>query len=137
MVPLGTAASVCPPVRACAVVATIRDYQIMAGRNGTLRYVVRVAYANQPAQPDTTVIAPRAEVRDALGARLAPIREITPVRVPPGGQAEVEYRFEQVFPLVEPRLHLSTGRGWERALGAVVLDAQESLLHAPRLFALQ
>lgn len=137
VVALGRAMPVCPPFAQCPVTASVEGYEIGPGRDGTLRYFVRVAYAASPAQTDTVVVAPRAELWDDVGARLRPIRAVPPVRIPPGGGAVVEYRFEQVFPLVAPKLRLTDGGPWATALGAVVIGGRQSLGHAPRLLAVQ
>lgn len=133
----GGAVPVCAPLASCPVEAAVEGYEIGPGRDGTLRYFVRVAYTARPGQADTVVLSPRAEVWDDLGARLRPIRQVPPVRIPPGGRAVMEYRFEQVFPLVAPKLRLTDGSPWRRALGAVVVGARESVGHAPRLLSLQ
>lgn len=133
----GDTVPVCPPVRQCPVTARVEGYEIGPGRDGTLRYFVRVAYRAQPAQPDTVVLSPRAELWDDVGARLQPIRTVPPVRIPPGEGTAVEYRFEQVFPLVAPKLRLTDGGRWATALGALVVGGRQSLGHAPRLLAVQ
>lgn len=137
VVALGGTMPVCPPLAQCPVTASVAGYEIGPGRDGTLRYFVRVAYTASPAQPDTVALSPRAEVWDDVGARLRPIREVPPVRIPPGGRIVMEYRFEQVFPLVAPKLRLTDGSPWRRALGAVVVGEWESVGHAPRLLSLQ
>lgn len=137
VVALGGAMSVCPPLTRCPMTATVEGYEIGPGRDGTLRYFVRVAYATSPAQPDTVVVAPRVELWDDVGARLRPIRGVPPVRIPPGERMVVEYRFEQVFPLVAPKLRLLDGGRWATVLGALVVGGRQSLGHAPRLLAVQ
>lgn len=137
VVALGQAVPVCPPLRDCPVRASVDRMEIVAGRGGALRYLVWVAYAADPSAADSVVLSPAVEVRDALGSRLPPLRELPPVRLLPGGHVLVEYRFEQVRPLVDPVLRLSTGAWWERAAGALVIGDRGSLWHAPQLLALR
>lgn len=137
LLPPGEPIEFCGAYFDCHLSAAVSGLELIPGPGGGLVYRVKVKFANSATRATLPVEYPRAVLYADGGVRLEPLATPPLLELPPGSTLEVDFLFQSLRPLVNPRLHVSEGGRIARLAEKLLIGDTDSFLHRPVLLAVR
>jgi hypothetical protein len=137
LLPPGQPLEFCGAYLDCHLSATVSGLELMPGPGAGLIYRVKVTFANSATRATLPVDQPRAVLLADGGVQLDPTATPPLLELPPGASLEVDFLYQTLRPLVNPRLHVSQGGRMARLTEKLLIGDTDSFLHRPVLLAVR
>jgi hypothetical protein len=121
----------------CHLSAAVSGLELIPGPGGGLVYRVKVKFANSATRATLPVERPQVTLLADGDVRISPLAVPPLLELPPGGSLEVDFLFQSLKPLGNPRLQVSQGGKIARLTEKLLIGDVDSFLHRPVLLALR